>query len=134
MIAPLPPHMEQGCEIENRPWPWDSTPRPWQRGHTFGDVPGFAPVPWQVPHMEDVGTDSETCAPSTACWKLRRTSASRSRPRSGCGVARPPAVPPPRPEPNRFDRMSEKLPASKPPPAAPPPAPNGLPPANGLEP
>src|SRR3954453_20936020 len=133
MTAPVPPHCEHGCEIENRPWPWDSMPRPWQRGHTFGDVPGFAPVPVQVEHTADVETLSGTCAPSTACWKLMRTSASRSRPRSGRGCEAPcPERPLARPK--RSLRMSLKPPASKPPPPPPPPPPpNGLPPANGLE-
>ena len=40
MIAPVPPQREHGWEIENSPWPCDSMPRPWQRGQTFGSVPG----------------------------------------------------------------------------------------------
>src|SRR3954451_21061552 len=133
MIAPVPPHCEHGWEIENSPWPCDSMPRPWQRGHTRGLVPGLAPVPAQVVHVDDVVTDSGICAPSIACSKLIVTSASRSRPRSGRGRAPAPA-PPPR-LPKRLLRMSEKPPASKPPaapPAPPPPPPNGLPPANGF--
>src|SRR4051812_1084082 len=132
MIAPVPPHCEHGWEIENSPCPWDSMPRPWQRGHTRGLVPGLAPVPAQVVHVDDLLTDSGTCAPSTACWKLIVTSASRSRPRSARGRAPPPAVPPPRPPPKRLLRMSEKPPVSKPPPAPPAPPPKGLPPANGF--
>jgi hypothetical protein len=31
--------------MENIPWPSVSMPRPPQRGHVIGDVPGFAPVP-----------------------------------------------------------------------------------------
>jgi hypothetical protein len=41
-------------------------PRPWQRGQTFGVVPGLAPVPRHVEHMVDIGTASDTCAPSIA--------------------------------------------------------------------
>ena len=52
----MPPHFEHGCEIENRPWPSDSIPRPWQREQTVGAVPGFAPVPLQVRHGADPGT------------------------------------------------------------------------------
>src|SRR3954447_21182805 len=90
MTVPAPPHCEHGCEIEKSPWPWLSMPRPWQRGHTRGVVPGLAPVPEQVVHVEDVDTDSGTCAPSTAWSKAMRTSASRSRPRSGRGRVEPP--------------------------------------------
>src|SRR3954447_16228062 len=125
MTAPEPPHCEHGCEIENSPWPWLSMPRPWQRGHTRGLVPGLAPVPAHVLHVDDVVTASGTCAPSIDCAKLIVTSASRSRPRSARG--RVPAVPPPpRPPPKRLLRMSEKPPASKPPPAPPGPPPKGL--------
>ena len=48
MIVPAPWQREQGWEIEKRPWPSDSMPRPLQRGQTIGDVPGLAPVPAQV--------------------------------------------------------------------------------------
>src|SRR5436305_5375421 len=101
MTVPAPPHCEHGWEIENSPWPWLSMPRPWQRGHTRGLVPGLAPVPEHVEHTDDVLTDSGTCAPSTAWSKEIVTSASRSRPRSGRGRAAPPDVPPapPRPPP-----------------------------------
>src|SRR3954454_23081962 len=51
MTVPLPWHCEHGVEIENRPWPCDSTPRPWQRGQVLGLVPGLAPVPWHVAHI-----------------------------------------------------------------------------------
>ena len=57
MTVPEPPQRWQGWEMENSPWPWDSTPRPWQRGQTFGLVPGFAPVPEHVPQRSVVGTD-----------------------------------------------------------------------------
>src|SRR3954468_21484617 len=97
MIAPVPPQREHGWEIENRPWPWDSMPRPWQRGQTCGAVPGLAPVPRQVSHIADVETESGTWAPSTDCAKVIVTSASRSRPRSGRGLVDvPPPIPPPR--------------------------------------
>jgi hypothetical protein len=45
MIVPLPPHCEHGWEIENRPCPSASTPRPWHLGQISGAVPGLAPVP-----------------------------------------------------------------------------------------
>ena len=99
--APLPPHVghgfsitvpepsqfEHGCEIEKMPWLWDSTPRPWQTGQTFGEVPGFAPVPLQVGQGWEVGTASGTCAPLTAWSKVSETSVSRSRPRAAAARA-----------------------------------------------
>jgi hypothetical protein len=129
MIAPVPPQREHGWEMENRPWPWDSMPRPWQRGQTFGDVPGLAPVPWQVPQRCEVGTVSGIWAPSTDCSKEIETSASRSRPRSARGpraLVRP--APPPAPPPKRLERMSENEPGSKPPGAPPGPPPVKKPP------
>src|SRR3954464_9942940 len=118
MIAPDPWQREHGCEIENRPWPWDSMPRPWHFGQTFGDVPGLAPVPRQVGQVWDVATLSGTCVPEIAWSKVIATDDSRSRPRPGRGpvdppppARRPPAVPAsPPPPPNRLDRMSWKPP------------------------
>src|SRR6185437_9132493 len=98
-------------------------------GHTLGLVPALAPVPWQVGHALEVGTASGTCAPLTAWSKVSDTSVSRSRPR---GAARPertsPCRPPgprwaPPPLPNRFDKMSEKLPENAPGSKPPPPVP-----------
>src|SRR4051794_19510754 len=66
MTAPEPLQREQGCVIENRPWPCDSIPRPWHFGHTFGLVPGLAPVPRHVGHGCDVATLNGTCAPCIA--------------------------------------------------------------------
>ena len=112
MIAPDPWQREHGCEIEKRPWPWDSIPRPWHFGQTFGDVPGLAPVPRQVGHGCVVATLSGICAPAIACSKEIATDDSRSAPRSGRGpvgppparprVPAPPAAPPPSPPPKRL--------------------------------
>src|SRR3954447_24855342 len=94
MIAPEPWQREHGWEMENRPWPWDSIPRPWHLGQTFGEVPGLAPVPRQVGHGWLVATLSGPCAPWMAWSKVIATVDSRSLPRSGRG----PVVPaPPRP-------------------------------------
>src|SRR4051794_1523953 len=127
ITVPEPPQRAHGRVIENRPWPSDSTPRPWQTGHTDGAVPGRAPVPRQVPHAACVATETGTCAPSTACSNDSETVVSRSRPRSAAGFVR---TPPPRAPPAVLkipDRMSEKepksAPAAPPPPAAP--LPNG---------
>ncbi len=129
MIEPEPPQRWHGFEIEKTPWPCCSTPRPWQTGQIVGAVPGLAPEPWQVSQVVEVGTASDVCVPSTASSKLSVTSVSRSRPRWARGravrcPAPPEARPAPAPPPNRFERMSLKLPpkahGSKPPPAGPP--------------
>src|SRR3954468_18652673 len=117
MIAPDPWQREHGCEIENSPCPWDSMPRPWHFGHTFGDVPGLAPVPRQVGQVCVVATLSGICAPVIACSKLIATDDSRSLPRSARGplAAPPPARAPPGPPfspPKRLERMSWKPPKS----------------------
>src|SRR5207244_695210 len=110
------PHFEHGCEIEKRPWPCCSMPRPWQREHTVGEVPGFAPDPLHVGQVADRVTATGTCAPSIAWSNEMCTSVSRSRPRSG--AFRTPV--PPAPPPNRSERMSEKPPAKPPVPPGPP--------------
>src|SRR5918994_7269855 len=125
ITVPDPPQREHGRVIENTPWPWDSTPRPWQTGQTIGEVPGRAPVPRHVLQATWVATETGTCAPSTACSNDSDTVVSRSRPRSAAGRVRAP----PRPAVvlKMFDRMSENEPKSAPPapPAGPPP--NGVP-------
>src|SRR3954468_7631753 len=102
MTVPAPWQRVHGCEIENRPWTCDSRPRPWQRGQTFGSVPGLAPVPWQVVHRDGAATVSGTCAPSSAWSNEIVTSASRSVPRAASGRRAPPFAPPPK----RVPRMS----------------------------
>src|SRR3954451_21355026 len=130
MTVPEPPQREHRRGMENRPWPCDSTPRPWQTGHTIGSVPGSAPVPRQVGHGVKLVTATGTWAPVTDWANQIGPSVSRSRPFSVCGFVRgcpaPPAPPPPPPKrpvawPKRSDRMSEKPPTSGP--AAPPPGP-----------
>src|SRR3954452_144576 len=132
MTVPAPLQRAQGRVIENRPWPWDSTPRPWHTGQTTGEVPGRAPVPRQVVHGAWVATETGICAPSTACSNDSETLVSRSLPRSAAGLVRAP----PRPAvvEKMFERMSENDPKSpppapgKPPPAGPPAPPNRPPP------
>src|SRR3954451_3134479 len=126
ITVPAPLQRVHGRVIENRPWPWDSTPRPWHTGQTTGEVPGRAPVPRHVVHGVWVDTVTGTCAPSTACSKVRDTVVSRSRPRSATGLVRVPPRAPPPPVEKMFDRMSENEPKSAavaPPPAPPPPNP-----------
>ena len=117
ITVPEPPQRSHGRVMENRPWPWDSTPRPWQTGQTTGWVPGSAPVPRQVGQAECVATETGTCAPSTAWSNESETVVSRSRPRSAAGRVRAPRPPPALKMP---DRMSEKPPKSA---AVAPPAP-----------
>jgi hypothetical protein len=45
MIDPLPRHSVHGSENPNAPWLRLTTPEPLQFGHTFGLVPGRAPLP-----------------------------------------------------------------------------------------
>ena len=128
MIVPEPWQRWQGWEMENSPWPCDSTPRPWQTGQTTGCVPGSAPVPRHVGQAACVATETGTCAPSTACSNESETVVSRSRPRSCAGRVR---APPPRPPWLKIpDRMSENEPKSAPaaPPAPPAPANGFIPP------
>src|ERR687894_3316997 len=128
ITVPEPPQREHGRVIEKTPWPWDSTPRPWQTGQTIGEVPGRAPVPRQVLHATCVATVTGTWAPWTACSNDSETVVSRSRPRSEAGRVRAP----PRPAVvlKMFDRMSENEPKSAPAPPPREPPPNGPPPAN----
>src|SRR5918997_5054157 len=127
ITVPEPPQRPHGRVIENRPWPSDSTPRPWQTGQTAGVVPGRAPVPRQGPQATWVATDTGTCAPATAWSNDSETLVSRSRPRSVAGRVRvrpPPVLKMP-------ERMSEKPPKSA---AVAPPAPPAAPPPNGPDP
>ena len=55
MCWPVPPHSGQGWLIEKKPWPWESMPRPWQRGQVSVLVPGSAPDPEQVGQVSDFG-------------------------------------------------------------------------------
>ncbi len=131
ITVPEPPQREQGCEIENMPCPCVSMPRPSQRGHTIGVVPGLAPVPRQVGQVACMGTCSGTCAPEMAWSKVIETCASRSAPRSARGRARPPRRAPPAP-PNRLERMSPiELPSKSKLPKPPKPPPGPAPVANG---
>ena len=124
ITVPEPPQLEHGRVIENRPWPSDSTPRPWQTGHTIGLVPGCAPVPRQVGQAAWVETETGTCAPSTAWSKESETVVSRSRPRSAAGRVRAPRPPVVLKMPERMSEKPPKSPAVAP--APPPPLPNGL--------
>ena len=65
-ILPLPWQRGQVCWIEKKPccmrtWPW-----PWQVGQVVGEVPGLAPVPWQVSHSSIVGMRMRVSVPRAA--------------------------------------------------------------------
>ena len=55
MILPVPWHVGQVCWIEKKPCETRTSPRPWQVGHCWGCVPGFAPLPWQVAQASSAG-------------------------------------------------------------------------------
>ena len=55
-------------------------PEPWHLSHTFGTVPGLAPVPWQVVQASSLVIRSGRVAPSTACWNEMLASVSMSSP------------------------------------------------------
>ena len=108
MIWPDPLHCGHGCVIEKNPWLSESTPRPLQRGHVVGVVPGLAPVPLQVLQVDCFGTVTVTSVPPIASSKPSETSVSRSRPRAGCWPG------PPRPR-NMVEKMSPMSPTKSPP-------------------
>src|SRR4029077_9913270 len=85
-----------------------STPRPPQVGHTCGDVPGLAPVPWHTEHAASDVSCSPVVTPWMASVNDSRRVATRSSPRRG-RAPRPAAPAPPRaPRPNRLPRMSPR--------------------------
>ncbi|CKP09900.1 Uncharacterised protein [Mycobacterium tuberculosis] len=67
------------------------TPDPLQVGHTFGLVPGRAPLPWQLVHGAGLVNRSGIATPLAASTKSNSVSVSRSLPRRGrLGRALPP--------------------------------------------
>ena len=83
MIDPLPRHSVHGSENPNAPWLRLTTPAPLQLGHTFGLVPGRAPLPWQLVHGAGLVSRSGIATPLVASRKLSSVSVSRSFPRRG---------------------------------------------------
>src|SRR6478609_7385799 len=138
MIDPVPWQFVQGSENANEPWFRVVNPVPLHTGQSRGDVPGFAPTPWQVGQVVRSVMPSGTVTPVTASLNAIRTSVSRSAPRTARGRAldwplvrlnrppkrspKPPAPPaPPAPALRKMSLMS-KPPAPAPGPApAPPP-------------
>src|ERR1700737_1194922 len=138
MIDPLPRQSVHGSEKPKAPWLLLITPEPLQVGHTFGLVPGLAPLPWQLVHGAGLVSRSGIATPLVASMKLSSASVSRSLPRRGRlgrGAAprpnKPPnkspmLVPPVRPAAsNKSLRLNSapSPPTPKPPAKSPPPPP-----------
>src|ERR1700749_109933 len=83
MIDPLPRQSVHGSEKPKAPWLLLITPEPLQVGHTFGLVPGLAPLPWQFVHGAGLVSRSGIATPLVASMKLSSASVSRSLPRRG---------------------------------------------------
>src|SRR5882757_9469763 len=83
MIEPVPRHSVHGSEKPNAPWLRLITPEPLQFGHTFGLVPGRAPLPWQLVHGAGLVSRSGIATPLVASMKSSSVSVSRSLPRRG---------------------------------------------------
>ena len=83
MIEPLPRQSVHGSEKPNAPWLRLITPEPLQVGHTFGLVPGRAPLPWQLVHGAGLVSRSGIATPLAASTKSSSVSVSRSLPRRG---------------------------------------------------
>ena len=83
MIEPLPRHSVHGSENPNAPWLRLMTPAPLQFGHTFGLVPGRAPLPWQLVHGAGLVSRSGIATPLVASRNDSSVSVSRSLPRRG---------------------------------------------------
>src|SRR5690242_1883598 len=83
IIDPLPRHSVHGSENPNAPWLRLTTPDPLQFGHTFGLVPGRAPLPWQFVHGAGLVSRSGIATPLVASMNDSSVSVSRSLPRRG---------------------------------------------------
>ena len=111
---PRPRQSVQGSLIENTPPDVElRIPEPSHPGHTFGNVPGFAPVPRHALHASSDMVRIATVVPSTACSKASFTSPSMSAPRRGprWEPRRDPLEPPP---PKRLPNRSPKPPCAPP--------------------
>src|SRR3954449_8563584 len=133
ITVPVPRQFRHGSENANAPWLRLVTPAPWHTGQVCGEVPGLAPVPWQVGQEPGLCMRSGTVTPRTASSNERVASVSTSCPRAGPDAAwlraraePAPAPPPPKRPPNRSPRPPpprppEKGPRTGPPPPPPPP-------------
>ena len=90
----MPRQSRHGSLKPNAPWLRLTKPVPEQVGHCRDDVPGRAPLPWQVRHAPGPDSCSGRVAPRTASSKPSFTSASTSCPRVGPAerARRPPAA------------------------------------------
>src|SRR5690606_4799884 len=83
MIEPLPRQAVHGSENPKAPWLRLITPAPLQFGHTFGLVPGRAPLPWQLVHGAGLVNRNGIATPWAASRNESSISVSRSLPRRG---------------------------------------------------
>src|SRR5882757_1922883 len=135
MIEPVPRHSVHGSENPNAPWLRLITPEPLQFGHTFGLVPGRAPLPWQLVHGAGLVSRNGIATPLVASRKDSAVSVSRSLPRRGrlgrgCWAPRPNSPPNRSPmlappvwpaAPNRSPRLNSVASPANPPKLPPPP-------------
>src|ERR1700712_4130559 len=111
MIEPLPRHSVQGSENPNAPWLRLTTPAPLQLGHTFGLVPGRAPLPWQLVQGAGLVSRSGIATPLVASRKSSSVSVSKSLPRRGrLGLG---CAPRPNNPPNRSPMLLPPLPPAR---------------------
>src|ERR671929_1161653 len=101
ITEPLPRQLRHGSEKANAPWLRLVTPAPPHTGQVCGEVPGRAPLPWQVGQVPGLCIRSGTVTPRTASSKESVASVSTSWPRAGPDAAwlrdraEPPAPAPP---------------------------------------
>src|SRR6476659_4119758 len=105
MIEPLPRHSVHGSEKPNAPWLRLMTPAPLQLGHTFGLVPGRAPLPWQFVHGAGLVNRRGIATPRVASMNDSSVSVSRSLPRRGL-LGRGCCAPRPKSPPNRSPMLA----------------------------
>src|SRR4029434_9831795 len=65
-MLPAPWHSRQGSEKLNDPWLREIRPERWHCAQGGGEVPGLAPLPWQVSHSPAERRVSGSVVPRTA--------------------------------------------------------------------
>src|SRR3712207_8830156 len=105
---PVPRQLRHGSEKANAPWLRLVTPAPWHTGQVCGEVPGRAPLPWQVGHVPGLCMRSGTVTPRTASSNERVASVSTSWPRAGPDAAWLRARAEPAPAPDRKSGVEGK--------------------------
>src|SRR4051812_23473427 len=91
IVLPRPLHCAHTFAMLKKPC-WNRTwPEPRQPGHCRGDVPGLAPLPWQVSHVDMRGRLMVFSTPNAASSNVRSRLKRRSSPRRA--APRPPPLP-----------------------------------------